>query len=135
MRLAREISNREIDTDEFPERAESLINRHPELQGLTWMDERRRVKASYGTARLGANPLHPASANSKADETHNSTFGLARDLLQPIYAQPTVAAEAPGILQLHIPLTLRARFAGVLLAEYSLDGLFRYGVPSEVSAR
>ena len=39
------------------------------------------------------------------------------------------------MLQLHIPLTFRARFAGVLLAEYSVDGLFRYGVPAEVSAR
>jgi PAS domain S-box-containing protein len=134
MRIAREISNREIDTDDFAERAESLINQHPELQGLTWIDERRRIKASYGTASLGASQLHPAGTNLKSADTQD-TFGLTRDLLQPIYAQPTVSAEAPSILQLHIPLTLRARFAGVLLAEYSVDGLFRYGVPSEVSSR
>lgn len=134
MRMAREISNREIDTDDFAERAESLINQHPELQGLTWIDERRRIKASYGTASLGTSQLHPAGTNLKPGDTQNA-FGLTRDLLQPIYAQPTVSAEAPGVLQLHIPLTFRARFAGVLLAEYSVDGLFRYGVPSEVSSR
>jgi len=41
----------------------------------------------------------------------------------------------PALLQLHIPLSDRAHFLGVLLAEYSVDGLFRYGVPAEVSAR
>jgi PAS domain S-box-containing protein len=38
-------------------------------------------------------------------------------------------------LQLHIPLSEGARFSGVVLAEYSVDGLFRYGVPAEVTAR
>jgi len=134
MRIAREISNGEIDADDLPARAEALINQHPELQGLTWIDERRRIKASYGTASLGASQLHPTGTNLKADETQN-TFGLTRDLQQPIYAQPTATSDAPSTLQLHIPLTWRARFAGVLLAEYSVDGLFRYGVPAEVSAR
>ena len=50
---------------------------------------------------------------------------------------PKRAATAVSrpLLQLHIPLNDRARFAGVVLAEYSVDGLFRYGVPAEVSAR
>jgi PAS domain S-box-containing protein len=39
------------------------------------------------------------------------------------------------MLQLHIPLSERNKFTGVLLAEFSVDGLFRYGVPTEVSAR
>ena len=38
-------------------------------------------------------------------------------------------------LQLHVPLTDQAKFAGVVLGEYSIDGLLRYGVPAEVSAQ
>ena len=37
MRIAREISNRELDVDEFRNRARSLLNQYPELQGLAWV--------------------------------------------------------------------------------------------------
>ncbi len=134
MRIAREISNQELDADDLPARAESLINLHPELQSLSWIDARQRVKASYSTASLGASQL-PANGSGLNTDEIQSNFGLARDLQQPIYAQPAAAADVPGTLQLHIPLTSRGRFAGVLLAEYSVDGLFRYGVPAEVTAR
>jgi PAS domain S-box-containing protein len=134
MRIARDISNQEIDTDDLPARAESLTNMHPELQSLSWIDAQQRVRVSYSAASLGIVQLSSAGARLKADEIQNN-FGLARDLQQPIYAQPVANAEVPATLQLHIPLTYRSRFAGVLLAEYSVDGLFRYGVPSEVTAR
>jgi hypothetical protein len=39
------------------------------------------------------------------------------------------------LLQLAHPLADQGRFAGVLLGEYSIDGLLRYGVPAEVSAK
>ena len=134
MRIAREMSNRELDSDEFQSRAEAVVNQHPELQGLTWIDERKRIKATFSTANLTANQLRTVGATLKSGDTE-STYGLARDLQQPIYSQRAAAADTSATLQLHIPLNDRARFLGVLLAEYSVDGLFRYGVPAEVSAR
>src|SRR5450756_1266532 len=35
MRLARELSNQELDPDEFQGRAEGIVNRYPELQSLS----------------------------------------------------------------------------------------------------
>ena len=70
----------------------------------------------------------------KLGETE-STYRLAQELQQPIYAQSAAVADVPAVLQLHIPLNEKSHFLGVLLAEYSVDGLFRYGVPVEVSAR
>ena len=134
MRIAREISNRELDVDDFQSRAETMINQYPELQGLTWIDERRRIKASIGTASLSAHQLRTVGSTLKMGETE-STYSLARELQQPIYSQRAAAPDSTASLQLHIPLSDRARFSGVLLAEYSVDGLFRYGVPAEVSAR
>jgi PAS domain S-box-containing protein len=134
MRIARELSNRELDVDEFESRAEAMINQYPELQGLTWIDNRRRIKANFGTASLPANQQRTVGRTLEAGETE-STYSLARELQQPIYSQSVATADAPAMLQLHIPLSDRARFLGVLLAEYSIDGLFRYGVPAEVSAR
>ena len=133
MRLARDVSNREVDADEFHSRAESLVNQYPELESLSWIDDRRRIKSSYGMASLSSTQLRQAGTVLKTGETE-SNFGLARDLRQPVYFQ-RVASDAPAILQLHIPLTDKTRFAGVVLAEYSVDGLYRYGVPAEVSAR
>ncbi len=134
MQLGREMSNRELDTDDFQARAEAMISQHPELQGLSWIDERRRVKSSIGTASLSAVQLRTVGSTIKTGESDNS-YSLARDLQQPIYTQRSESPDNTAMLQLHVPLSDRTRFLGVLLAEYSVDGLFRYGVPAEVSAR
>src|SRR6478736_6021049 len=55
MRLARDASNREIDAAEFTSRAESLVSQFPELQSVSWIDDRRRFKANYA-----APSVHPA---------------------------------------------------------------------------
>ncbi len=134
MRIAREVSNQELNAAEFQSRAEMIVNRYPELQSLTWIDQHLRVKASFAAASLAAHQIRSAGDTIIHGETVN-TFTLARELQQPIYSQPTAVPEVPAVLQLHIPLSDRAHFVGVLMAEYSVDGLFRYGVPVEVSAR
>ncbi len=134
MRIAREVSNRELDVEEFQNRAESLVVQYPELQSLSWIDARRKIKASYGNANLPPNQLRNVGDTLKVGDTE-SAFGLARDLQQPVYLQRPAVADVMAPLQLQIPLSERARFAGVVLAEFSVDGLYRYGVPSEVAAR
>lgn len=44
-------------------------------------------------------------------------------------------SDPAAMLQLHIPLFDQGLFAGVVLGEFSVDGLLRYGMPSEVQAR
>jgi PAS domain S-box-containing protein len=48
--------------------------------------------------------------------------------------QPKTGAAAP-LLQLYIPLVEKGQPAGVILAELSIDGLYRYGIPNEIAAR
>jgi PAS domain S-box-containing protein len=134
MRIAREVGNHELDTEEFQARAESLVVQYPELQSLSWIDARRKIKASYGNANLPPNQTRTAGDSLRVGDTE-SAFGLARDLQQPVFLQRPAAADVMAPLQLQIPLSDRAKFAGVILAEFSVDGLYRYGVPSEVSAR
>src|SRR5918995_1024344 len=50
-------------------------------------------------------------------------------------AQPAASQDSSGLLQLHVPLAEQGRFGGVILGEYSIDSLLRYGVPTEVSAK
>ncbi len=134
MRIGRELSNREMDSDDFQGRSEALINRYPELQSLSWIDENRRIVASVSNASLSVSQRRTISSTLLMDDTEKA-YGLARDLQQPVYAQHIAAPGESAALQLHIPLNERVRFSGVLLAEYSMDGLFAYGVPAEVSAR
>ena len=130
MRLAREIANHDVDADEFRARARVMLNQYPELQGLAWIDERRRVRAALGTGVLAATQMHSTTGN---DTTGG--FLAAAELQQPVYVQPVGTANDTPLLQLHQPLLDRTRFAGVLLAEYSLDSLYRHGVPTEVASR
>lgn len=130
MRLAREIASREAEPDEARARARAMLNQYPELLGLAWIDERRRVRIALGTGVLVAGQFQNANTN----DTINGYLAAA-ELQQPVYVQPLGSANDTPLLQMHQPLFDRSRFAGVLLAEYSLDSLFRHGVPTEVASR
>ena len=134
MRIAREVSNRDLDLIDFRFRAEYMINQYPELQGVAWIDDRRRVKASLGTAVRSSSQIQRPTDETQANE---SLFGFnqAQETLQPVYVQRVRSQADSPLLQMHIPLNNNGKFAGVLLAELSVDGLYRYGVPSEVSAQ
>ena len=134
MRVAREVSNRELDATEFKARTVSMLNQYPELQGVAWIDERRRVKSSLGSTDVTMGQQTQAGSVLKHEDTEIG-FTQARDLNQTVYLQRILSNDQEPLLQMHIPLSDRGRFSGVLLAEYSVDGLYRYGVPSEVSAR
>src|SRR4051794_16822033 len=112
LRLSRDISNKEVDPEEFMGRAESMIVQYPELQALTWIDDRRRIIASYAAPSVATPQLRIAGEVLRPGETE-SIYSLARDLQQPVYSQPAGGAETNGLLQLHIPLNVQARFAGV----------------------
>ena len=134
MRNAHDISSKEINADDFAAQAESLVNQYPELLAVTWVDARRRIRAGY---------VSPSSANSVGRSTGllfgppeaEGTFTLARDLRQPVYSRPLTGLEDGAILQSHVPLTEQGQFSGVIVGEFSIDGLLRYAVPSEVAAK
>ena len=135
MRIARDISNAELDEDEFQVRVETLVNQYPELERVSWIDERKRIKSTFATASLQPNQRLSLPETIKQAETLN-IYNLARETQQPVYFQRSGSAASAPFLQLHVPLSdSKGRFAGVVFGEYSVDGLYRYGVPSEVSAR
>jgi len=135
MRLARDLSNLELARSDFVTRAESLISQYPELQAITWIDERRRIRASHAAPTVTSSQLR---INGEVLRTGDAAdlFGLARDTLQPVYAQPKLTSgDMVPLLQLQVPLAPQGIFGGVVLAEFSIDSLLRYGIPTEVLAR
>jgi PAS domain S-box-containing protein len=134
MRIARDASNREIDAAEFTSRAESLVSQYPELQAVSWIDDRRRFNANYAAPSVHPSQQHAIDEVLRPGEIE-SNYALARELRQPVFSQPVSGSDPIGMLQLHIPLFDQGLFAGVVLGEFSIDSLLRYGVPPEVGAR
>ena len=148
MRLARDISNNDVDINEFSKRAETLVMKNPELQTLAWVDDKRKILAIQTTPSVLINQKWRVGEVLKWGESENS-YTLARDLMQPIYSQEddgslSTSSSATGqdnfakneVLQLHTPLTnAQGRFNGVIMVEYAVESLLRYGIPSEISAK
>lgn len=135
MRLAREIDNRDIDTEEFAFQVEALVSQFPELMAVTWVDARRNVLATYASPSAPARLMRPVGSTLSPNET-DGTFDLARDLRQPTYSRPLETQDPRNsTLMLHVPLSEQGRFAGTVMGEYAIDGLMRYGMPPEIMAR
>jgi PAS domain S-box-containing protein len=148
MRLARDISNNDVDVKEFGRRAEAFVLKNPEVQTLAWVDEKRKIIASQTAPNVMASLKWRVGEVLKWGETENN-FSLARDLMQPVYSQEDDGIFAVGntnaaqenygrnmVLQLHTPLTnSQGRFNGVIMAEYNAESLLRYGVPTEIMAK
>ena len=138
MRIGRDISNKDVDVEEFVLQAESLVNQYPELLAVTWIDAKRRVKVAHVAASANPTQLRARGELLRSGETE-STYGLARDLRQPVYSRPLSSAESSyynaPTLQLLIPLEDQGKFGGAIMGEYSVDGLLRFGVPTEVTAK
>ena len=135
MRIARDISNKEVDAEEFVGRAEShghpvpraagadLDRRAPPHQGQLCSAQRAPAARCATPARC-CGPAKPKPSTAwRATCSSRCT------------RSPPPAADGTGLLQLHVPLADQGKFAGVILGEYSIDGLLRYGVPAEVSAK
>jgi PAS domain S-box-containing protein len=134
MLLARDVANKQVNAEEFGTRAESLVAQYPELQSITWINERRRIISTQPAPSFPSAQKRLTGEVLRVGDTE-ATYSLARDLRQPVYSQPAASSDFSDTLQLHVPMFDLAKFSGVVLAEYSLDGLLRYGIPSEVSAK
>ena len=131
MRLARDVADREMSTLQFDIRAESLVSQYPELMALSWIDGQKRLRATQSSPSVS--PLREWAADGKVKPGEvEDGYSLARDLRQPVYAQPLAAEGAEPVLYLHVPITPRAQFGGELLAEYSVEEMMHYGVQSDV---
>jgi PAS domain S-box-containing protein len=139
MRLAADINNKQIETEEFVTQAESLVSQHPELQSVVWFDAKKRVKVSYTSPSITGAHVRLAGEGMRYAETE-SLYNLMRDVRQPLYSAPFSVPSGMGtetipILQVQVPLSDGVRFSGVVMGEYQIEGLLRYGVPAEIAAK
>jgi PAS domain S-box-containing protein len=131
-RIARELSNHELSAEAFKIRSEAMRNLHPELETMAWFDARLKLKAVAGEPFFSK--LQSQGLKDKGLGLNEEAIAQAQQSNQPVYWQRLKNANATPYLQIYTPLYDRNQFTGVLLAELSVDALYRYGVPVEVSA-
>ena len=141
VRIAREIATRATDTHEFNTQASTWARDRPEITHVTWLSNRRERRASVSAAGYqadslmaleGSDPSMPAGHPGSAAE---SAFQMVKDRRQPAYSQAFSDANNTMVFQVQVPLIDRTGFSGVLIAEYTVEGLLRYYVPSDVAVR
>ena len=136
MRMARDLSNHELDTTGFRTRAAAMLDQYPEIYGVAWIDEKRKVKVSLGSTVLPGKLLYSDSENTQRfGQDSTDGFAIASETRQPLFIQRPRSEGYVPLLQLFLPLTERSRPGGVVLAEFSVDGLYRYAIPPEVTAQ
>jgi len=141
VRIAREIATRATDTHEFNTQASTWARDRPEITHVTWLSSRRERRASVSAAGYQADSLmalegsDPSMPAGQAGSAAENVFQLVKERRQPAYSQAFSDANNTMVFQVQVPLIDRTGFSGVLIAEYTVEGLLRYYVPSDVAVR
>jgi PAS domain S-box-containing protein len=139
IRMAGALVARDRDPNEFIGQALAFSRERPEITRLTWVDARRRMRATHratlfsftkpGEAALPALPVEGSASEIE------SAFTAARDSRSPTYSRAYADPTGAAVFQLHIPLIDGNTFAGVLMVDYAVEALVRHFVPADVAQR
>ncbi len=133
-----------MSEEEFLVQAQALVNRYPEIYALTWYNSAGVAVGGYSTPALVNSLLYANGAELHISPVKATSFAQAKISHQPVYSKPIIQAstdidgqvqEKTASLQLLIPAGTPDDFRGMLVAEYSIDGLLRYGLPNETRAK
>ena len=118
MRMARDVGTRDMRKSDFDIRAEALISQYPELQSITWVDDKLHILQSQAAPTVSTEQLRVVGEVLHRGETLHA-YQQAKEMLQPIYVQEKASPDdPPPLLQLHVPISSNSRYAGELLAEH-----------------
>jgi PAS domain S-box-containing protein len=144
VRIARELSTRAIDQNDFLNQANDFSRDRREITRIFWKNADRLTLAMF-TSNLSAAPTDTPDTIVNGDTSHYVpmlvsqseawAFEKAMSTRQPAYSAPHFPAGGRPVVQLYVPLIDRGHFTGVVVAEYSVENLLRYFVPPEVGAR
>ena len=141
VRMARELVTRDIGEEGFLEQAGTFQRDRPEVRHIFWLNAQRQVRAhqavvsvptDFAVSSADSDPSVPRLDQRSEPE---SAFLAARDTRQPVYSRAFHDGFGSPVFQVHVPLIDRDGFAGVVVAEYAIDALLRFFVPSEVTRR
>lgn len=133
-RLARDMAGRTFALNEFLDRSEALSNSYLEIQSLTWIDLRMRAQWQFRVPSR-TDSVVQAGRQTLVDPVLLAEIKRARTQAGPLYIAPLADGSTTPMLRAYFPVFDQTSFKGNLLVEYSLDGLYLYGLPTDMSTR
>ncbi len=140
-RIARDLGSRQRSAEQFSEQAAALVNDRPEMTHLAWIGAGRERRAVYSDrpfhpeANPDGKPVPPTLPLKTQATDSDAAFERTKTLRAVSYSSAFKDATGTTVMQVHVPIVQRGDFAGAVIAEYSLDGLLRAAVPTEVTQR
>ncbi len=140
-RLARELVGHTLDHNGFLVQAAAFTRDHPEISNLIWLSASRAPIAGYsgtsfppetGISGIDTPASLPIEHSGSAPE---EAFQHGRVTRQTAYSRPFVDSFGNAVFQAQVPLVDHGVFHGALVAEYSVERLLRYFVPTEIARR
>ncbi len=137
VRIAREVVTRSMSPADFTAQVGNFSRDRPEITQLLWLNNSRVARAAFTSNAFpkDGSPNNPSIPREDQASAAESAFQAAKVLRQPIYSNQFTNEQGQPVIQIHVPLLERNAFAGVVVAEYSLESLIRYFVPAEVANR
>ncbi len=133
-----------MSDDEFLAQSQAVVNRYPEIYAISWLDAQEQFTLGHHTTSLVNSLLYSNGAALQVSPPDAESLAQAQRLHQPVYSRPIIQASLPineqvqeqtASVQLQIPAGNPGEPQGLLLVEYSIDGLLRYGLPEEIRAK
>lgn len=142
LRLARDVTSERLSGQRFVQQAQDLIAVAPDLETVALLDETHTIAVSYTAQTAPISRVRYVGENM-ADANNADAFQTLAVVKASVYTRPirddaataSLPAEAQGgdaTLLLLVPVMRGEQLVGSLMAELSIDGLLRYGVPGEV---
>ncbi len=140
MRIAREVSVKEVDGTAFVRHAIGYTRERPEVARVTWVGVNRAPKSSYyGLFYNGdssdPNAPDPSLPSGGIENAAEAAFRTLRSTRQPSYSRVFKDQSGTPVFQLQVPLLDQGGFAGALIVDYAVDALLRNYMPPEASRR
>ncbi len=140
--LARDVTSERLSGQRFAQQAQDLIAGAPDLETVALLDETHTIAVSYTAQTAPISRVRYVGENM-ADANNADAFQTLAVVKASVYTRPirddaataSLPAEAQGgdaTLLLLVPVMRGEQLVGSLMAELSIDGLLRYGVPGEV---
>jgi PAS domain S-box-containing protein len=133
IQVAKNIGRGLVDTPEFLNQSETLVNSTPELLAVVWVDQTKRIRSAYLTT--GAYTMN-WSKSVGLDDDAGDLYKRVESERQALYSEPYFNSEGRGLIQMQAPiLGAGNKFFGTLIVEISLEALLQYGLPSDITQK
>ncbi|CAH2771621.1 MAG: Two-component system sensor histidine kinase/response regulator hybrid [uncultured Caballeronia sp.] len=132
--LARDIATDHRDSQSFQNSTGDIMQGHPEILYMNWYTAQHKPRwPNTPLPVLGSRLAKPTDA--QMDAAVQSAFDEARTNRRQVYSPLLYDDLGNGYITLQTPVYRDRNFLGSIVAVFSIEGILKHDIPSELSAK